>query len=114
LSPGPSVHGYHSTDGARSKVIIRFLCKERISPEDIPARLEAQFRDATYSEYSERSVRRWCQYVEQGCQNLHTEVRSGKPPIDFLEIRFLTLLTLLDEQPFYLAYLIAESLGVSH
>jgi hypothetical protein len=40
---------------SNQKVIIRFLCKERVSPEDIHACLEAQFGDATYSE---RSVRR--------------------------------------------------------
>jgi hypothetical protein len=42
------------------RVIIRFLCKERVSPEDIHAPLGAQFGDATYSEYNEWSVRRWC------------------------------------------------------
>jgi hypothetical protein len=35
--------------------IIRFLCRERVMPEDIHAPLEAQFGDITYSE---RSVRR--------------------------------------------------------
>jgi hypothetical protein len=39
------------------KVIIRFLYKKRVSPEDTHARPEAQFGDAPYSE---RSVRRWC------------------------------------------------------
>jgi hypothetical protein len=40
------------------RVIIRFLCKERVSPEDIQTHLEAQFGDATYSGSNERSVRR--------------------------------------------------------
>jgi hypothetical protein len=39
------------------RVIIRFLCKERVALEDIHTRLEAQFEDITYSEYSERSIR---------------------------------------------------------
>jgi hypothetical protein len=43
------------------RVIIRFLCKERVSPEDIHAPLEAQFRDATDSE---RSVWRWCHVID--------------------------------------------------
>jgi hypothetical protein len=90
------------------KVIIRFLCKERVSPQDIHARLEAQFGDATYSE---RSVRLWSQYVRQGREDLHNEARSGGPPIDFLDIRILAL---PDERPFHLAYSIAESLYVSH
>jgi hypothetical protein len=93
------------------RVIIRFLCKERFSPEYIYAHLEAQFGDTTYSEYSERSVRRWGQYVRQGREDLHDEVRSGRPPIDFLDIRILAL---PDEQPFHSAYSIAETLGLSH
>jgi hypothetical protein len=35
------------------RVVIGFLCKERVPAEDIHARLEAQFGDATSSEYSE-------------------------------------------------------------
>jgi hypothetical protein len=34
------------------RVIIRFLCKERVSSEDIHEDLEAQFGDATYNERS--------------------------------------------------------------
>jgi hypothetical protein len=92
------------------RVIIWFLCKERVSPEDIHARLEAQFRDVIYSE---RSARRWCEYIQvrQGREDLHDEVRSGKPPIDFLDIRILAL---LDKQPFHLASSTAEALCVSH
>jgi DNA-binding transcriptional ArsR family regulator len=92
------------------KVIVQFLCKERVSPEDIHARLEAEFGDATYTEYSERSVRRWCQYVRQGREDLH-EVQSGSPPIDFMNIRILAL---LDEQSFCSAYSITETLVVAH
>jgi hypothetical protein len=76
------------------RIIVLFLCKEGISPEDIDARLEEQFGDAPYSE---RSVRRWCQYVREGREDLHGEVRSSKPPIDFLDIQILPL---LEEQPF--------------
>jgi DNA-binding transcriptional ArsR family regulator len=38
-------------------------------------------------------------------------VRSGRPPIDFLDIRILAL---LDERLFHSADSIAEALGVSH
>jgi hypothetical protein len=93
------------------RVIIRFLCKEHVSPEDIHAHLEAQFGDAIYNKYSERGVRRWCQYVRQGREDLHDEVRSGRPPIDFLDIRILAS---LDEQPFHSAYSIVKALCVSH
>jgi hypothetical protein len=67
LSRGPSVYGFHSTDG----VMVWFLCKEGISPEDIHAYLEAQFGDAIYSE---RSPWQWPQYVRQGREDLRDEV----------------------------------------
>jgi hypothetical protein len=76
------------------RVIIRLLYKEPVSPEDIRVRLEAQFGDTIYSEWS---FQRWCQYVRQGREDLHGEVRSARLPIDFLDIRILVL---LDEQPF--------------
>jgi hypothetical protein len=90
------------------RVIIRSLCNECASPGEIHTHLEAQFEDATYNE---RSVRRWCQYVRQGREDLHDEVRSGRLPIDFLDIRILAL---LDEQPFHSAYSISEALCVSY
>jgi hypothetical protein len=83
--------------------LFRNLCIERHI-----ARLEAQFGDATYSQ---RKVRRWCQCVRQERKDLHDEVRSGRPPIDFLVIRILAL---LDEKPFHSAYSVAEALSVSH
>jgi hypothetical protein len=89
-------------------IIIRFLCKERVSSQDIHARLEVQFGDATDSE---QSVRRCCRYVRKGRDDLRDEVGSGSPPIDFLDI--LTP-ALLDQQPFHSVYSIAEVLGVSH
>jgi hypothetical protein len=88
--------------------IILFLCKEGISPQEIHRHLEAQFGDATYSE---RSVRRWCQYGPQGRENLHDEVRSGRPPIDFLNLRILALLS---EKSLHSAYSIAEAPCVSN
>jgi hypothetical protein len=93
------------------RVIIRFLCKECVSPKDIHAQLGAQFGDATYNEYSERSVRWWCQYVRQGRKGVYHEVRCGRLPIDFLDIRILAL---LDKQLFHSAYSIAEAREVSH
>jgi hypothetical protein len=47
----------------------------------------------------------------EGREDLHDEVRSGRAPIDFLDIRIFAL---LDEQPFHSADSIAESLCVSH
>jgi hypothetical protein len=90
------------------RVIGWFLCRECVSSEDIHVRLEVHFGNAADSE---RSVRGWCQYVRQGREDLHDDVRSGRPPIDFLDIRILAL---LDEQPFHSACSIPEVLGISH
>jgi DNA-binding transcriptional ArsR family regulator len=38
-------------------------------------------------------------------------VQSGRPPINFFDIRILAL---LEEQPLHSAYSVAEALGVSH
>jgi hypothetical protein len=42
---------------------------------------------------------------------LYDEVQSGRPRIDFLDIRILAL---PDEQPYHSAFLIPEAVGVSH
>jgi hypothetical protein len=90
------------------RVIIRFLCKERISPEGFHALIEAQFGDATCSE---RRVRQWFQYLRRECENLRNEVRSSRPPIDLFDIQILAL---LDEHTLRSANSITESLRVSH
>jgi hypothetical protein len=69
-----------------------------LSPEDI------------HASYGELSVRRWCRYVRQGCEDLHDEVWSGRPPTGFLDIQILAL---LDGQSFHSAYSNAEALCVS-
>jgi hypothetical protein len=89
------------------RIIIPVLGKERVLPEDIHTRLKALFGDATDNEWS---VRPWCQYARQGREDLHDEVRSGRPSIDFLDIQILAL---LDEQPFHSIYSVAEALGLS-
>jgi hypothetical protein len=94
--------------GYDQRVIVRFLCKERVSPEDIHVCLEAQLGGAVHSD---RSIGRWCQYVRQGRQDLRDEVWSGRPLINFFDSRILAL---LDEQPLHSAYSIAEALGSSH
>jgi hypothetical protein len=89
------------------RIIIRFLYREHVEPRDIHARLSAQFGDGVYSL---RSIQRWCQYIRQGCELLDDERRSGRPPIDFLDIQILSS---LEKQSFHSAYLLAEILDVS-
>jgi histone-lysine N-methyltransferase SETMAR len=90
------------------RVIIRFLFKEGVDANDIHTRLSAQFGDKAYSL---RSVRRWCQYVRQGRELMHDEPRSGRPPVDFLDIQILSN---LEKYPFHSADSLAEILKVSH
>jgi hypothetical protein len=90
------------------RVIIRFLFKEGVDANDIHMRLLAQFGDEADSL---RSVQRWCQYVRQGRELIHDEHRSGRPPVDFLDIQILSN---LEKYPFHSAYSLAEILKVSH
>jgi hypothetical protein len=68
------------------RIIIRFLDREHAELRDIHTQLLAQFGDAASSL---RSVQRWCQYIRQGPELVDDESRSGRPPIDFLDIQIL-------------------------
>jgi hypothetical protein len=58
-----------------------------------------------------QSIQRWCQYIRQGRELLDDEPRSGRPPIDFLDIQILSS---LEKQPFHSAQSLVEILDVSH
>jgi hypothetical protein len=90
------------------RVIIRFLFKEGVDANDIHLRLLARFGDDVDSL---RNVQRWCQYVRQGRELMHHEPRSGRPPVDFLDIQILSN---LKKYPFHSAYSLAEIRKVSH
>jgi hypothetical protein len=90
------------------RIIIRFLNRKHTEPGDIHARLSAQFGDAAYSL---RSVQHWCQYIRQGRELLDDEPRSGRPPIDYLDIEIISS---LKKQFFHSAYSLAEILDISH
>jgi DNA-binding transcriptional ArsR family regulator len=92
----------------RHRIIIRFLYREHAEPQDTHARLSARFGDTPCSL---RSVQRWCLYIRQGRELLVDEPRSGRPPIDFLDIQILSS---VEKQPFHLVYSLAEILDVSH
>jgi hypothetical protein len=90
------------------RLTIHFLYREDADPQDIQARLSAQFGDTAYSL---RSVQRWCQYVRQAREFLGDEPRSGRPPIAFLDIRILNY---LEKHLFDSPYPLADILNVSH
>jgi hypothetical protein len=89
------------------RIIIRFLHREGVAPDEIHTRLRAQFGDDTDSS---RSVRRWCSYVQQGREDLHDGAPPGRPPIDFLDLQILGC---LEKELFHSAYSLVEVLGVS-
>jgi hypothetical protein len=89
-------------------ILICFLYREHTELRNIHARLSAQFVDAANSV---RSVHCWCQYIRQGRELLDDEYRSGRLPIDFLEIQILSS---LEKQPFHSEYSLAEIFHVSH
>jgi hypothetical protein len=90
------------------RIIIPFLDSEHTEPQDIHARFSAQFGDAACSL---RSFQRWCQYIRQSCELLDDEPRSGRLPIDFLDIQILSS---LEKSSFHSAYSLAEILDVLH
>jgi DNA-binding transcriptional ArsR family regulator len=90
------------------RVIVLFLYKEGVLPAEIHTRVKAQFeKDA----YSLRSVQRWCQFVLQGREDLHDGDRLGRPTLDFIDSKIISL---LEREPFHSAYSLAEAIGVSY
>jgi hypothetical protein len=86
------------------KVIIKFLSNDGVNTRQIAARLQAQF--AEY-DYQFRTVQFWITEIRGGRQDLHDEMRSGRPPLDDLDGNILAI---LDKSPFESAYSIDERL----
>jgi hypothetical protein len=89
------------------RVIIRFLFKVGVDANDIHTRLLAQFGDEAHSL---RSVQCGCQYVRQAREPMHDEPRSGRPPVDFLDVHIPSN---LEKYPFHSAYSLAETVKLS-
>jgi hypothetical protein len=89
------------------QVIIQFLHKEKVHPAEIHRRLA---RHDGLGTYSLRSVQHWCQLFDCGCQNLHNDPRSGRPPIDHLDAKIIPC---LEREPFSSAYSLVEALNMS-
>jgi hypothetical protein len=71
-------------------------------------RLKEQFADDAYSLFS---VRRWCQFVRQGREDLHDDDHLERSTFDFVDSKIIAL---LDREPFHSAYSLAEAIGISH
>jgi hypothetical protein len=90
------------------RVIIRFLPNEAISTHEITIRLQAQSGEHFYKL---RTVQFWVGEVRFGRQDLHDEIRSGRPPLDDIDAKIFAI---LNNSPFELAHSIAERLGVTN
>jgi hypothetical protein len=90
------------------RVIIRFLWNERIDAYEITHRLQAQFDEYVYAL---RTVRFWIAEVGLDCQDIYDEIRTGRHPLDDLDINFLAI---LNKSTFESARLISKTLGVAH
>jgi hypothetical protein len=90
------------------RVIIRFLWNEGINAHEMTHRLQAQFGEHVYAL---RMVRFWIAEVWIGRQNLYDEIRIGRPLLDDLDAKILTILC---KSPFESACSISETLGIAH
>jgi hypothetical protein len=83
-------------------VIIKFLWKDRADARQIADRLQAQFAEHFYQL---RTVRFWIVEIRPGRQDLHDEIRSGRPPLDDLDSKILAI---LEKSPFESFHSIAD------
>jgi hypothetical protein len=90
------------------RVIIRFLWDEGTDANQITARLQAQFDEHLYKL---PTVRFWIAEVHFGRQDLHDEIRTGRPTLDDLDAKILAI---LDKSPFESACSISERLRIGH
>jgi hypothetical protein len=56
-----------------------------------------------------QNVQHWCLYIPQKCEFLNDEPRSGRPPINCLDLQILSSLR---KQPFHSAYSLPAILNV--
>jgi hypothetical protein len=89
------------------RVIIKFLWNERTDAHQIAAILQAQFAEHAYQL---RTVQFWITEIQRGRQDLHDEIRRGRPPLDGLDAKILAV---LNKSPFQSFSSTAERLAVS-
>jgi transposase len=88
------------------RVIIKFLWKDRVDTRQIAAILQAQFAEHVYQL---QTVQFWITEIRRDRQDLHDEIRNGRPPLDDLDDKILAI---LDKSLFESAHSIAKRLLV--
>jgi hypothetical protein len=71
------------------RVIIKFLWNHAADTSQIAARLQTQF---TEYDCQFPTVQFWITEIRRGRQDLHDEIRSGRPPLDDLDGKILAIL----------------------
>jgi hypothetical protein len=89
------------------RMIIKFLWNDGVDTRQIVARLQAQFAEHFYQL---RTVRFWITEIRCGRQDLHEEIRSGRPHLDDLDSKNLEI---LEKSPFESSHSIAVRLFVA-
>jgi hypothetical protein len=90
------------------RVIIRFLWNEENDANQITAKLQAQFGEHAYEL---RTARFWIAEVRFCPQDLYDEIRTGRPPLDDLDVKILAI---FDKSAFESTCSIGERLIVGH
>jgi transposase len=88
------------------RLIIRFLANEGADARQIADRLQTQFAEDCYQL---RTVQFWLAEIRRGRQDLHDEIRSGRPPLNGLDNKILAI---LEKSPFESSYSIGKRLRV--
>jgi hypothetical protein len=92
-------------DRDQQRVIILFPHKESVQLAEIHQKLAAQ---PCKDRYSKQSIKRWSAQSVGGRKDIEDsddDYRSGRPPIDYLDI---TILACLESEPFQSAYSLVE------
>jgi transposase len=88
-------------------MIIKFLWNDGADTRKIVARLQTQFTDHFYHL---RTVRFWIAEIRRGRQDLHDEIRSGRPPLDDLDSKIVAI---LEKLPFESSHSMSERLLIA-
>jgi hypothetical protein len=89
------------------RMIIRFFWNNGIDVHEIAHKLQAQFDEHAYVL---QTVGLSVVEVWLGRQDFHDEILIGRPPLDDLDVKILTI---FDKYPFELACSRSETLGIA-